>query len=187
MKIIGITGYAGSGKSEIARILRNLGYIVMDLDKIGHEILKDDKAKKILKKEFGKEIFENGEINRKRLAKIVFNDENKLEKLNGIVHPLIKEKVLEKIRNMKEDIIFIDGALIEKIGLSEICDHIILINASEETRLKRLVELRKIPMEKAKNIIKAQKHIKYKYDFKIDNNKGLDMIKKDLFDIIEKF
>ncbi|OQY08839.1 MAG: hypothetical protein B6I29_04740 [Marinitoga sp. 4572_148] len=67
MKIIGITGYAGSGKSEIARILRNLGYIVIDLDKIGHEILKDDKTKKILKKEFGKEIFENGEINRKKI------------------------------------------------------------------------------------------------------------------------
>ncbi|GAB6189928.1 hypothetical protein JCM30566_16700 [Marinitoga arctica] len=186
MIVIGITGYAGSGKSEIAKILRDLGYIVLDLDKIGHEILKYSEIKRKLKEEFGEKIFENNEVNRKELSRIVFNNKEKLEKLNSIIHPMIKKRVLEMIENIETDIIFIDGALIEKIGLSNICDYIIFINASEEIRLKRLVEFRKIPLEKANNIIKSQKDIKYKYDFKIDNNKGLASIKKELLKILKK-
>ncbi|WGS64494.1 dephospho-CoA kinase [Marinitoga aeolica] len=186
MKIIGITGYAGSGKSTIARILRNLGYVVIDLDVEGHEILKEDETKKKLEKFFGKKIFENNEIRRDKLAKIVFENKNKLELLNSILHPIIKERVKNKIKKSDEEIIFIDGALIEKIGLDEICDYIIFIESSEEKRLKRLVELRKIPVRKAKNIIDSQRNIKYKYDFKIVNNNGLDVIKKELLKILKK-
>ncbi|WP_129409545.1 dephospho-CoA kinase [Marinitoga lauensis] len=186
MKIVGITGYAGSGKSTIARILRDVGYVVIDLDIEGHEILKEEEAKNKLENFFGKDIFENDEIRRDKLAKIVFENKNKLELLNSILHPMIKKRVKRKIENMDEEIIFIDGALIEKIGLDEICDYIIFIDSSEEKRLERLVKLRKIPFEKAKNIINSQRNIKYKYNFKIVNNNGLDAIKKELLKILKK-
>ncbi|NUU99371.1 MULTISPECIES: dephospho-CoA kinase [unclassified Marinitoga] len=186
MKIIGITGYAGSGKSTVARVLRDLGYIVLNLDKIGHEVLKDKEVKEMLKKNFGENVFENGEIDRKKLAKKVFEDKNKLKILNSITHPKIKVQVEEIIKKLNAKKIFIDGALIKEIGLDKICDYIIFVESTEKNRLERLTKLRGISVEKAKNIMLAQKDIKYKYDFKIINNNGLDVIKKELLKILEK-
>ncbi|SHE97495.1 dephospho-CoA kinase [Marinitoga hydrogenitolerans DSM 16785] len=186
MKIIGITGYAGSGKSTIAKILKSLGYSVVDLDKVGHEILKEKKVKEKLKSVFGEFIFEKGEIKRDRLSEIVFKNNDKLELLNNILHPIIKEKVKEKIKKINKEIVFIDGALIEKIGLDEICDYIIFVESSEENRLKRLTELRKMPLWKAEKIINSQKKLKYKYNFKIVNNNGLYTIKNELLKILHK-
>lgn len=185
MKVIGITGYAGSGKSTIAKILRDLGFVVLDLDKIGHEILKYDSVKDKLKEKFGEFICsENGTIDRKKIGEIVFKDKKKLKELNSIVHPLIKEYVINKIKNLKTDIVFIDGALIEEIGLSKICDYIILIDSSEEKRKERLIKYRNMSEEKVKDIINAQRNIKYNYTFKINNNNGIETIKKELLGIL---
>jgi len=184
MKIIGITGYAGSGKSTIAKILKNLGYYVIDLDEVGHHLLKDRNIINELVKSFGEDILKNNQIDRNALAKIVFNSKEKLELLNSILHPRIKDYVINEINKLDEEIIFIDGALIEKIGLNEICDYIILIDSPEDLRLKRLVEYRGLSYEKAKNIINSQKDLKFIYDFKINNNKSLDRIKDDLVNLI---
>ncbi|KAF2955874.1 dephospho-CoA kinase [Marinitoga sp. 38H-ov] len=187
MKVIGITGYAGSGKSTIAKILKNLGYYIIDLDEVGHLLLKDKKIIERLVDLFGKNILKNNQINRNSLAQIVFSSNEKLELLNSLLHPKIKQYVINEINNSQEDIIFIDGALIEKIGLDEICDYIILIDSPEDLRLKRLINYRGLSYEKAKNILNSQKDLSFTYDFKIINDGSLERIKKDLVRIINDF
>ncbi len=107
MKIIGLTGGIGSGKSTVAEILKKLGAVVIDLDRIGHEVLRKDSVvyKKIISV-FGEGILnDDGEIDRTKLGKIVFSDEGALQRLNKIVHPAIDKRVREEtIKNRRKGI-----------------------------------------------------------------------------------
>ena len=87
---VAITGNIASGKSEVEKNIRDLGYLVFDADKIAHSCLKNNKN--IIIDTFGSKILVDGEISREKLGNIVFNDKDKLEKLNSIIHPeVIKE------------------------------------------------------------------------------------------------
>ncbi|AEX84518.1 hypothetical protein XO10_00300 [Marinitoga sp. 1135] len=190
MKIIGITGLAGSGKSTIASLLKEKGYPIIDLDKLGHKALFEKDIKEKLVKKFGDKILENNEIQRSKLAQIVFTNKKNLDYLNSVVHPKIKEFVSELIEKYKKDkyeYVIIDGALIDQIGLNEICDIILLVEASDKERFKRLTEFRKMDPEKAKNIINAQKSLKLNYHYKINTEKELNAIKDELFQILKIF
>ncbi|MFM1539163.1 dephospho-CoA kinase, partial [Helcococcus bovis] len=112
-KIIGITGSIATGKSTVSNILKNKGYTVLDLDKIAHELMKKCEKNYInILSYFGDEILdEDGEIDRKKLGNIVFNDEKKLKKLNNLTHPNIFYTILGKINSLEEKIIFIDNPL----------------------------------------------------------------------------
>lgn len=177
-KLIGITGLAGSGKSSVSDIIRKEGYPVIDLDKVGHSILNDSNIQLIIKSEFGDNILEysfNGRyiINRKKLGNIVFNDISKLKVLNGIMWPLMRDKIIE-IRNRlfkKLDLVFLDGAIIFQAGFDDLCDKIIWIDCEDKIRLKRLAM--RIGFERAEKIISSQQNMflfKDKADLYIDNN-----------------
>jgi dephospho-CoA kinase len=147
--ILGIVGKAGSGKSYVSKILEEnfKKSIVIDVDRVGHYVLTLLYVKKKLKEIFGEEIFdENGEIDRNKLGENVFNDNFKLEKLNEIVHSEIYKEIEKKLNNYlkKYDIISLDAALLFKIGLDKLCDKILLVDASEKERYKRLIKKRNI-------------------------------------------
>ena len=95
--VIGLTGGIGTGKSTVARRLVEKGYRVIDADVISRSIIEKDEVIKEILEKIDKDLFENGKINRKKLAQIVFKDEKKLDVLNSIMHPLI-------IREMKKEI-----------------------------------------------------------------------------------
>ena len=98
MKIIGLTGGIGSGKSTVAGFLAELGAKVLDLDKTGHEVLKRNEIRDRLVTEFGRDILSTeGEIDRSKLGKKVFGNKEALATLNAIVHPAIDEVVKERI------------------------------------------------------------------------------------------
>ncbi len=99
MKIIGLTGGIGSGKSTVAQFLAELGAVVIDLDRIGHEAIKSgDPAWQQVVDTFGEKILTpDGEIDRTRLGEIVFNDREALIRLNRIIHPVIDSIVAGKI------------------------------------------------------------------------------------------
>ena len=101
-KVIGITGSIGSGKSTVSRHLTNMGYYVIDCDKISHSVLScNAKAKEEITNEFGTDIIDqDGYISRKKLGSIIFKDKDKRIKLNGILHPKIKEEVKKRLRNL---------------------------------------------------------------------------------------
>lgn len=190
--ILGIVGKAGSGKSYVSKILEEnfKKSIVIDVDRVGHYVLTLFYVKEKLKETFGEEIFdENDEIDRKKLGEIVFNDNSKLEKLNKIVHSEIYKEIEKKLNNYlkKYDIILIDAALLFKIGLDKLCDKILLVDASEEERYKRLIKKRNISKEKAKNIIESQKKLKVDYyDEKIITNDNPEEIIEVLKKLIEE-
>jgi dephospho-CoA kinase len=155
--ILGIVGKAGSGKSYVSKLLKEnfKNSIVIDVDRVGHYVLTLFHVKEKLKDIFGQEIFDkNNEIDRKKLGEIVFSDESKLEKLNEIVHSEIYKEIEKKVKIYlkKYDIIVLDAAMLFKIGLDKMCHKIILVDASEDLRYKRLVKKRNITKEKAKNM-----------------------------------
>lgn len=184
-KVIGITGKAGSGKTTLARIFKDLGYDVINADEIGWEVLKEDKVKIKIKKTFGKNVFEGKEVSRQLLGNIVFKDKKKLERLNSIVHPLIIKNIKEKIDNSESDLIFVDAALISKWGIEDWFDKIILVKSRKsEERLKN----DGLKANIIKGIKEAQKNVE-KLNAKniiiLRNDSGIKELKMEVFKILD--
>ncbi len=141
--IIGVTGNSGSGKSSLLRnVCIDKNFLIIDADKVGHKILLTKECKEEVLEFFGENIVIDGEISRKLLGEIVFNDKEKLAKLTEITHKYILEEVRKKIceNNKKYDIIFIDAALLIESGMSKMCDYNILVTASLENKISRIME-----------------------------------------------
>tara|TARA_B100000686_G_scaffold205405_1_gene212231 strand:- start:25 stop:588 length:564 start_codon:yes stop_codon:yes gene_type:complete len=139
--IIGVTGRVGVGKTYLIEGLLNneSSYDVIDLDKLGHEVLKQESIKEALIKTFGNDILKkNHEVNRARLGDIVFNDLTQLRLLNNISHPAIKKLAEARIKTSKQNAIIIVGALIKEIGLLTRCNYIISIIADNKKREEML-------------------------------------------------
>jgi dephospho-CoA kinase len=143
-KVIVITGGIGTGKTTAVNIIKELGFTVLDSDKIVHEgyNIGSELYDKIINY-FGEEILkENKAIDRQKLGKIVFNNEEKLNKLNSIVHVYVYYKLKEGIEESSDSVIFLDIPLmLETKGTHEpTYDEIWLIYVSEETQRKRLTD-----------------------------------------------
>lgn len=142
--LIGLTGQIGAGKSTAATILASFGAVIIDADKIGRAVV--DKSPELLRslvKAFGKIILtRNGNLSRMNLAKVAFADAASTEKLNGHVHPhLLKElRKQARERQKRHDIVVIDAALLLNWDVGLKLDCVIVINATRELRLKRLVK-----------------------------------------------
>ena len=143
MRVIGLTGGIGSGKSTVARLLAELGAVVMDLDTVGHEVLeKRSRAYQQVVTEFGKDILlTDGEIDRVKLGQLVFNDREALKRLNKIVHPAIDETVDKKIRVYRKQgvkAVVMEAAAMLEADRAWQADEIWVTTASEKTVLARL-------------------------------------------------
>lgn len=148
MKVVGLTGPAGAGKNEVAKILRRRGAMVIDADKLAHTlyIYGSPLWRKIVKA-FGAEILtRGGEINRKKLGAIVFSDRRKLNKLNRLVHPILKREIIKKMKS--KEFVVINAAVLKEIGLISLCDEVWVVWASPEKRKKRTGRLIKFQMSK---------------------------------------
>ncbi len=109
--LIGLTGNAGSGKTTVADILRNMGFTVIDADKEAHKVLKREEVLDFLKREFP-ECIKGDEVDRKMLGDKVFMDPKFKEKYERIVRPLVLEHLKEVIQRIPDNIIVVDAALI---------------------------------------------------------------------------
>ncbi|MBR1736403.1 MAG: dephospho-CoA kinase [Firmicutes bacterium] len=159
--VIGLTGTTGSGKSTAAAILKNHGAYIIDADKVAHEIMKKgQQAYNEIVETFGTGILaSDGEIERKKLAAIVFSDKEKLEKLNSITHKIIVKKIkdeAEEKKNRNYELIVIDAPLLIQTGLHKCCDSVWAVYADEETRIERIIKRDDIPREKALERIRNQ-------------------------------
>jgi dephospho-CoA kinase len=161
VKVIGLTGGIGSGKSTAARFLAELGAVVIDLDKVGHDALKKDSgAYQQVANEFGKDIlFANGEIDRARLGKIVFNNPDALKRLNQIMHPAIDSEVKKITRDSRKKgirVVVLEAAAMLEADKAWQVDEIWVTTASEKTVLNRLKERSGYAEAEAKARIHAQ-------------------------------
>lgn len=136
--IIGVTGKSGSGKSYLAEILaKKLNLKHIDVDKISHQVLLLPETLKFLKQEFGEVVFNNGELNRKKLGTLAFHNKEKLKRLNNFCQTQI-EKELDKIIEAEQNLIVLDYALLPWLKQFKICDIKILLKADFDTRFNRV-------------------------------------------------
>jgi dephospho-CoA kinase len=160
MKIIGLTGGIGSGKSTVTDYLTSRGFHVLDADKIAREIVLPGSEMLIqLSAVFGSEIImEDGSLNRKKLGEIIFSDSEKKKILDSLMHTRILELIHERILQYREEaelvpinladpghetvnkVIFIDAPLLFETGLDRSVEEVWVIDADDETRIKRIME-----------------------------------------------
>ena len=146
LKIIGVTGGIGSGKSTVSRALRDLGAAVVDADVIARSVTSSSgKAYDELVDYFGKGIVgDSGEIDRSKLAQIVFTDKVKLDKLNDITHKYVAQKLYDTVETLKNtgkwDVVVIDAPIPVEKGFLDLVDEIWVVTAERETRIKRVME-----------------------------------------------
>lgn len=164
MKVIGVVGGIGAGKTTVVSILSTLkeAYII-GADEIGHQLLlKEGKAYEQVIQVFGEGILdEDKNIIRARLGNIVFSDKEKLDDLNKISHSLIFEEVKRQIEVCEASKLYewviIDAALLIEIGLIRLTDEVVGVYAAEETRIQRIMERNNLSREEALKRIKSQK------------------------------
>lgn len=164
MQTLGIVGGIGAGKSTIVSLLCELKKCyVIGADEMGHRILlKNDLAYDKVVETFGQGILdEEGQIVRSRLGAIVFADQEKLNQLNAITHPIIYSEIEKRVKACKEeeewDFVIIDAALLIEIGLIPLTDQVIGVYADEEARIARLMQRDQFTKEQAMERISKQK------------------------------
>lgn len=182
--IIGLTGGIASGKSTVSAYLEELGAVIIDSDKIAHDVIKKDRPayKKIVNKFASNILNTNGDINRSRLASIIFSSNDKKKVLEEITHPYIIKNIFNKIEEYRESnrIIILDAPLLFEVGLDRVVDQTWLVYLDRETQIKRLVSRDKISTKEAVNRIDAQLSMEEKKriaDYVLDNRGSIGDLK----------
>ena len=156
-KIIGLTGGIGSGKTTIANYFKSFGIPVYIADDEARKIMQSVEIISAIKNVFGDEVFENEKLNREELAKIVFNNPEKLEKLNNIVHPDVKKHFEQwLLQHTAAPYVIYEAAILFESGSYKNCDLIITVTAPIELRIQRVVERDKTTRELVLKRINAQ-------------------------------
>lgn len=162
MKVIGITGGVGSGKSEVLNYLHSrYDAVIMEADRTGHELLSQDEGiARAVKEEFSESITdEYGRIDREKLGSLCFRDSKRLEKLNEIIHPAVKRRFYEEVKRAREQgikIFVIEAALLIEGGYREDVDSLWYIYSNRKLRMQRLAKNRGYSEEKSRNIMENQ-------------------------------
>ena len=141
MKIIGITGGIGSGKTTVSNMIREMGFPVFDCDLVAKTVSDTDPdVINDIKLNFGDDIYQNDRLDRKSLAKIVFSDKDSLEVLNGIIHPKTREKMYDAIDKSDSDLFFVESAILYDSGLDKDMDEVIATTTALNTRVNRVMK-----------------------------------------------
>ena len=186
MKIIGLTGPTGAGKSNLTETAQNLGFKVIDCDKVARKAVeKESEGLKALVKVFGTDILlENGELNRKALARKAFATLEQTETLNKTLFPFITELVEKEFDS---ELILLDAPTLIESGLNKKCDKVIGVWADPEIRLKRICERDGLSLEDAKirlNAGKDESFYKENTDILIYNNGEIPEFRKEISEIL---
>ena len=155
--VIGVMGGIGSGKSEVLKYMQDKhNAVIIEADKIAHDILfNDEKVKAEVKKIFP-EAFDGDEINSDKIAEIAFNDPNKLDALNELTHPPTINEIIKQISNAITKYIVVESALFLGEEVADLTDELWFIYCDKKERIRRLVETRGYSKEKAVAIIANQ-------------------------------
>lgn len=191
MKIIGITGGIGSGKTTVTDFLKEKGFQVVDADLIARKIVEPGTTiLGELVSYFGDIILKpDGSLDRKKLAELAFADSIQKGALDKITHGAILENISSQIKEIQKQLnpalVFVDAALLIETGLHQKMDEVWLITAHEKLRIQRVASRDHLDAERVKQLIQAQMSDEQKasHSFRIINNSGT---KTELYDTLEK-
>lgn len=139
-KIIGLTGGIGSGKTTVARYIAAQGIPVYIADEEAKKVMNTPEVLSLVAKTFGDSILENGVVNRQKLAQLVFNAPEKLQQLNNIIHPKVKQDFESWVQeHHNHPFVIKEAAILFESGSYQFCDKIITVTAPENVRLQRVV------------------------------------------------
>ncbi len=159
MRIIGVTGGIGSGKSTVSKMLASFGAQIIDADMLAKQIVeKGQKALEEIVECFGDEILDlEGNLDRKELSGIVFKDKQKLEELNRITHDHVAKRIIEKIDSLnKIEIAVVDAPIPIEHGFLDVVDEVWVVIADREVRIKRVMERSGLTYNEVEDRINAQ-------------------------------
>lgn len=189
--IIGILGGIGSGKTAVANEFAKLGCKVIDADRIAHELLERKNVKEKVTSLAGEGILDSaGQIDRKKLADVVFADADKLSSLNKIIHPFVLKRAEQLINqyNRQNEVraIVLDMPLLLEVGWAKRCDKLIFVDCKRQLRVKRAKKIGIFD----ENQLKIRENFQISLDKKvsiadnvIDNNSGFSALAKQVADI----
>ena len=140
MKKIGITGGIGSGKTYVASVFQSLGIPIFNADIQAKKIMtSSEKLIKLAKEEFGNDIYKDSDLNKEKLASIVFSNSDKLQKLNSLVHPIVKEEFNNWYKKQTSPYVIKEAAILFESNSHIGLDAVICVSAPLDLRMKRLL------------------------------------------------
>ena len=164
--IIGITGGIGSGKSVIAKQLREMGYAVYDTDSEAKRLIVEDAAvRKQMIQLFGSDVYKDGIYQTVFVAQRVFTDKSLLARLNAIVHPAVRADILRWAtmqdspsfrKGLGGGLCFVECAILYQAGFDSLCDKVVAVTAPEDIRLERVIARDHSTMDKVRARMRAQ-------------------------------
>ena len=196
MRIIGITGGVGAGKTEVMTYIgQNYDATVIKADEVGYLLMEPGReCYAPIVRLFGQQITdEAGNLNRKRIAELIFRDEEKLRKMNEIVHPAVKEYVRRAIAKEEKagtSYVFIEAALLIEDHYEEICDELWCIYADDQLRRERLRRDRQYSDARIDGIMENQlseEEFSEHCAFEVDNSGDFEETKKQIDRRMSKF
>lgn len=191
MLVLGLTGNIGCGKSSVSTIFMENNIKVVDADIVARQIFDDKNLLNEVFSTFGESIKnQDGSLNRRALGNIVFNDDEKLILLNNLTHPKIKQKILSKVeeyKNQGEKIVVIDAALLIEDDYIPYIQKLILITCRKEIQINRIIARDNCTKEEAISRINSQmsqeERVKFA-DYIIDNSNSFEELQKKVLEII---
>jgi dephospho-CoA kinase len=173
--ILGITGSFGSGKTTVAKLLKPKGAEIIDADKLAHQVITRGRpAYRRIIRIFGTGILKkNKQVNRVKLASLVFDHKGRLQKLNRIIHPEVIRMIKNKIKLSKSKVVILDAPLLVEAGLEKIVDHLIVVKINRREQQERIKLKFRLQKKDILKRIKSQLSLSRKMslaDFIIDNS-----------------
>jgi dephospho-CoA kinase len=188
MKVVGITGGIGSGKTTITKYIESLGYPVYIADDEAKKLIDTPEVIKELVEIFGEKIIQNNLVDKKKLATFVFGNESNLKKLNEIIHPKVRQHFIKWSKQFDNSIVVKEAAILFESGAYKDCNYTILVTASEDVRVERVISRDNTTKKEVLKRIRSQWSDEDKAklaDFVIENV-DLEKSKQEIEKIIEK-
>jgi len=157
MKKIGLTGGIGSGKTYVSEVFKSLGIAVFNADSESKKLMiTSEKLMELVKSEFGEDIYTNGTLNKEKLAAIVFSDKSKLQKLNSLVHPIVKEEFINWCELQSSSYVIKEVAILFESNSHLGLEKVICVSAPLNLRIERVINRDNSSEQEIKNRIENQ-------------------------------
>ncbi len=191
-RVVGLIGGIGSGKSQVAAAFARHGARIIAGDQLAHAALRDADIRARVAARWGEDVLDtDGEINRRRLAAIVFADPAELKALEAITHPWIRQRIRAEMEAARHDpqvpLIVLDAAIMLEAGWSEVCDRLLYVEAPREVRLQRVARQRGWTVKEVEVREQAQLPLTEKViraDHVLDNSASLEHLNRQVDDLL---